>query len=142
MRKATAILVLAVLLLGLASCTRSDDSDAIEVGGDWRTWGIINDFGTIVRDGAETTVCVCVGDLTVDFYLDREEQTVYASVAYPSRIDNADAYYRSVSFDDLNGDGNSDIRITFSFKDGEETTLAWLWEDTEFVYHAELSDEL
>ena len=142
MRKITAILVLAALLLNLAACTRNDDSDEIEVGGDWRTWGIINDYGTIVRDGAETTVCVCICDLTADFYLDREAQTVYASVAYPSRIDNASAYYQSISFDDLNKDGNSDIRITFSFADGEETTLAWLWENTEFVYHAELSDEL
>lgn len=142
MRRFAVFPLLAALLLTLAACTVRDDPDDIEVGGDWRTWGVINDYGTIVRDGAETTVCVCICDSTADFYLDREEQTVYASVQYPSKIDSASAYYQSVSFADLNKDGNSDVQITFSFGDGGETKLTWLWENSEFVYHAELSDEL
>ena len=66
-RKRWIALLLALACLLLAGCqkqsaedlqTPDDESDV--VGDDWRTWGWINDWGTIVVDGEMIDVLLCV----------------------------------------------------------------------------------
>ena len=69
-------------------------------------------------------------------YLDDETQTVVGVAEYPETMDDAREAYVSVSLDDQNGDGYSDLRAVFASPSGEETALNWLWdaESGEFVF--------
>ena len=61
-------------------------------------------------------------------YLDDETQTVVGVAEYPEMMDDAREAYVSVSLDDQNGDGYSDLRAVFASPSGEETVLNWLWD--------------
>ena len=65
MRKKILALLLALACGLLAGCAPAAEPDAEPdgsdiAGADWRTWGIINDMGTLVRDAERIDVCVCV----------------------------------------------------------------------------------
>ena len=47
---------------------------------------------------------------------------------YPETLEDAREAYVSVSLDDQNGDGYSDLRAVFAGPGGEETVLNWLWD--------------
>lgn len=72
-----------ILLLGWAilpaPAMPSDDPPEEDIAGsDWRTWGIIDDSGTLVQDGETIPFCACVhtGDTTL--YHDTESQVLLA----------------------------------------------------------------
>ena len=69
-------------------------------------------------------------------YLDDETQTVVGAAEYPETLEDAREAYVSVSLDDQDGDGYSDLRAVFASPSGEETALSWLWdaESGEFVF--------
>ena len=52
-------------------------------------------------------------------YLDDETQTVVGVAEYPETMDDAREAYVSVSLDDQNGDGYSDLRAVFASPSGE-----------------------
>ena len=134
--KQLALLLAAVLCLFLTAC-----SDRNEPGSDWRTTGIVRDFGTITRGGKSTKVAVCVHKAEANFYYDTEDQTLFDHVDYPITLEG-DAWemFQSIDFADLNGDGSSDV--TMKFKDGgTELLMVWFWdaESNSFLYQPEKS---
>lgn len=67
MKKQIGILLAAILILllgwNLLSAPAVQETDPPEediAGSDWRTWGIINDQGTLVRGGETIDFCACV----------------------------------------------------------------------------------
>ena len=71
---------------------------------------------------------VCVFTDSIMLYLDDETQTVVGVAEYPETMDDAREAYVSLSLDDQNGDGYSDLRAVFASPSGEETVLNWLWD--------------
>lgn len=131
-RKLAALLLAAALPAALAACAHSEPEEP--AGADWRTWGTVSDAGTITQNGEATDVLVCVFREQAAFYYDDATQTLFAEAAYPQAMDDAREAYQSVSFDDRNADGSSDVQLTFLHDDGTQTTLVWYWEDgTGFV---------
>ena len=132
------LLALMLVLTGCAANAAEEEEEPSgdTAGADWRTWGWVNDTGTLMRDGEETDVLVCVFKDSVMLYLDDETQTVVGVAEYPETMDDAREAYVSVSLDDQNGDGYSDLRAVFDRASGEETALNWLWdaESGEFVF--------
>lgn len=118
------------------------ESGYIEViGNDWRTWGIVRDYGTITRDGEDTVVLVCVHSADANFYYDLEDQVIFGYVGYPLTLEgNAWDAYQGVDFSDRNGDGNSDVAMRFN-DGGKELLMVWFWdaESEQFVYQSEES---
>lgn len=137
-----ALLVLAALLL--AGCQRAAESEEPEdvAGADWRTWGLVQDAGTIVHGGERINVLVCVNHDSLDLYYDDDTQTLYDYANYPIELDDAQSAYQGTSFEDQNGDGNSDLTAAFVHDDGTETVFVWFWDkDAGFVYWEDTLDE-
>ena len=138
-----ALLALAGLLLaGCQSAAEPDAPDEDVAGADWRTWGWVQDAGTIVHGGEQTNVLVCVNSDSLDLYYDDDTQTLYDCANYPIELDDAQSAYQGTSFEDQNGDGSSDAKATFVHDDGTETVFVWFWdEDAGFVYWEDTLDE-
>ncbi len=141
----TALLLLAALCITIffAACgdgSGGEDGDDDIAGADWRTWGVIDAYGEISRDGTKTDICVCVDDESAAFYYDSAEQVYYDGVEFPMHVDNAGQLLRSIEFDDLDFDGCSDVTICFDQDDGGELVMIWLWSaDAGYVFDDELS---
>lgn len=128
-------LLLEVLLsLLVCGCARSratpsePTGDDEIIGQDWRVWGLIQDSGTIVRNGEETEVLVCVYREQAFFYYDTDAQELYDFVGYPAALQGDPAeQFCGISFADRDGDGNSDVEMIFE-ENGAETRLVWLWD--------------
>lgn len=133
MKKTMTILLAAflILLLGwviLPAPAREQEVPPEEniAGTDWRTWGIIDDYGTLVRDGETIAFCACVhtGDTTL--YYDTESQVLLAELVYPAPVENAEQRYLGMDTADRNGDGSSDVLLRFSQKEGTlELLFCW-----------------
>ena len=81
-RHAFCLLLTAMVCL-LAACGKEEATpDDAVAGDDWRTTGIVDDYGTITRDGTDTDVCIVVREDDTTFYYDEEEQIYYGSVEY------------------------------------------------------------
>lgn len=135
--KNTAFLAqLMVLCLCLAACGNSDDV----AGDDWRTTGMVVDSGTITHDGDSVDVLVTVSESSAAFYRDIPEQVLFDSVTFPMDIPDAEQAFHSISFDDLDGDGESDVWVSFLHENGDATDLIWIWDPEErYVYREDLS---
>lgn len=84
MQKFSLFLLLCGLVLCLAACGPKETTpDDDIVGDDWRTWGTIQDTGTLTRGGDSTDVCICVSDDGAKLYYDLPEQELYGSVVFP-----------------------------------------------------------
>ena len=125
-----------VLCLCLAACGNSDDV----AGADWRTTGMVVDSGTITHDGDSVDVLVTVSESSAAFYRDIPEQVLFDSVTFPMDIPDAEQAFHSISFDDLDGDGESDVWVSFLHENGDATDLVWIWDPEErYVYREDLS---
>ena len=125
-----------VLCLCLTACGNSDDV----AGDDWRTTGMVVDSGTITHDGDSVDVLVTVSESSAAFYRDIPEQVLLDSVAFPMDIPDAEQAFHSISFDDLDGDGESDVWVSFLHENGDATDLIWIWDPEErYVYREDLS---
>ena len=125
-----------VLCLCLAACGNSDDV----AGDDWRTTGMEVDSGTITHDGDSVDVLVTVSESSAAFYRDIPEQVLFDSVVFPMDIPDAEQAFHSISFDDLDGDGESDVWVSFLHENGDATDLIWIWDPEErYVYREDLS---
>ena len=123
--------LLALACLLLAGCAAADTQDTPAgdtAGSDWRTWGWVNGSGTLTLDGETAEVLVCIFTDSADFYYDDDQQTLRASAAYPAEIPDAREAYQSITLDDLNGDGSSDVQLHFVHADGAAETLVWYWD--------------
>lgn len=133
------LLPLALILLlcaSLAAC----GGDEPEAGDDWRTTGIVIGSGTITHDGESVDVLVTISESSAAFYRDSSEQVLFDSVAFPMTITDAKTAFVEISFDDLSGDGESDVRILFNHENGDRTELVWIWDSVErYVFSDELS---
>lgn len=125
-----------VLCLCLAACGNSDDV----AGDDWRTTGMVVGSGTITHNGDSVDVLVTVSESSAAFYRDIPEQVLFDSVDFPMDIPDAEQAFHSISFDDLDGDGESDVWVSFLHENGDATDLIWIWDSEErYVYREDLS---
>lgn len=54
---------------------------------------------------------------------------------------DAESAFYAIRFDDLDGDGESDVTVDFRHADGTETHLVWIWDaHVRYVFREELSD--
>ena len=125
------------LCLSLAACGDSGDA----AGEDWRTTGVVVGSGTITHDGNSVDVLVTADPNSAAFYWDQEEQVLFDSVAFPETIEDIRSSAFQISFDDQNGDGESDVLVEIGHEDMSNTTMLWLWDPQErYVYQPEYSN--
>ena len=124
------------LCLSLAACGNSDDV----AGDDWRTTGVVVGSGTITHDGESVDVLVTVSESSAAFYRDLPEQVLFDSVSFPMNIPDVEQSFNAISFDDMDGDGESDVLVSFIHENGDATELAWIWDPVErYVFREDLS---
>ena len=95
------------LCLSLAACGNSDDV----AGEDWRTTGVVVGSGTITHDSESVDVRVTADPNSAAFYRDQEEQVLFDSVAFPETIEDISSSAFQISFDDQNGDEESELLV-------------------------------
>ena len=136
-KKSFALLLTTAFCLGLTAC---GSSDAV-VGDDWRTTGVVVGSGTITHTGEGSVhVLVTVDENSAAFYRDEQKQILFDSVAFPMTIADAKESFNDISFDDINGDGESDVCVSFVHAPGESTQMVWLWDSEErYVFREDLS---
>lgn len=134
----------ASLLLALAlslSLTACGGSDGEAVGDDWRTSGVVVGSGTITHEGeGSVDVLVTVDESSAAFYRDEQTQILFDSVSFPMTIPDAEQNFTAISFDDIDGDGGSDVYISFIDENNDMMELVWIWDDAErYVFREDLS---
>ena len=123
------------LCLSLAACGSGDVT-----GADWRTTGVVVGSGTITHDGESVDVLVTVSESSAAFYRDQKEQVLFDSVAFPETIEDISSSAFQISFDDQNGDEESDVLVEIGHEDMSNTTMLWLWDPQErYVYQPDYS---
>lgn len=123
------------MCLSLAACGGSAD--------DWRTDGEVVAKGTITHDGESVDVLVTVSETSAAFYRDTAEQVLFDSVLFPMSVPDAKQAFSSISFDDIDGDGESDVVVRFEHAVGDTTELVWIWDPADrYMFSEELSTDL
>ena len=137
LKKSLALLLTTAFCLGLTACGSSDDV----AGEDWRTTGVVVGSGTITHTGeGSVDVLVTVDENSAAFYRDEQNQILFDSVAFPMTIFDAKESFNNISFDDINGDGESDVCVSFVHAPGESTQMVWVWDAEErYVFREDLS---
>ncbi|MBQ4225205.1 MAG: hypothetical protein II664_02705, partial [Oscillospiraceae bacterium] len=116
------------------SAFSDDDTDGDIVGADWRTWGIIDDYGTINTGSEEIDVCVCLFADRAELYYNEESQSLYRTIEYLRRLTTKQYENSNISFEDFNDDGMTDIRVTVEDSEGVELWMTWVYDTDDFVY--------
>ena len=120
------ILLLGWVILPAPAREQEDPPEENIAGTDWRTWGIIDDYGTLVRDGETIAFCACVHTQDTTLYYDTEDQVLLAELVYPAPVENAEQRYLGMDTADRNGDGSNDVLLRFSQKEGTlELLFCW-----------------
>ncbi|MGN0404586.1 MAG: hypothetical protein ACI4F1_05145 [Bariatricus sp.] len=140
LKKHLALLLAVILCLSLVACGGSDEP-VEPVGDDWRSSGVVVGSGTITHEGEGSVhVLVTVDENSAAFYRDEAEQILFDSVSFPMTIPDAQEYFDGISFDDINGDGESDVSVGFVYGPGDSTSLIWIWDPEErYVFQEDLS---
>ena len=132
--KKTMGILLAVCLLLLLGWTfrpapaRGQDLPEEDIAGsDWRTWGIIDDYGTLLHGGETIAFCACVHTEDTTLYYDTESQVLLAELVYPAPVENAEQRYLGMETADRTGDGSSDVLLRFSQKE-KTLELLFCWD--------------
>ena len=135
-----AVLLAVLLCLSLTAC--GDSSDDV-TGDDWRVSGVVAAEGTITHEGeGSVKVLVTVGPESAAFYRDEPEQELFDSVSFPVTVEDAndDGTGFDISFDDITGDGESDVVVTFQHADMSTTQMVWFWDaDERYVFEPDYS---
>lgn len=121
------MLLLLALLLCLVACGKEQET----AGQDWCVSGVVVGSGTVIRNGEQVDVLVTVGEHGAAFYLDAPEQALFDSVSFPETLPDAQRSFQAVSFDDLDGDGDSDVQLSFFRENGDTAKLVWIWNSSE-----------
>ncbi len=142
LRGAAALLLACVLLL-LAACgaPTAEEEDNAVVGGDWRTWGLVQSSAQVDQDGTVYGVLLCVYDDEAVLYLDDETQTPVGLLVYPEPVEQAASNYNGSWFEDENGDGCTDVTLEFWPAGAHMQTLTWYWDTDESAYILQESAE-
>ena len=128
--------ILLVLCLLCTACGKTDDI----AGDDWRATGVVVGSGTITRGGDSVDVLVTVSESSAAFYRDLPEQVLFDSVSFPMTIPDGEQAFNAISFDDMDGDGESDVLVSFIYENGDATELIWIWDPVErYVFREDLS---
>lgn len=131
-----AMLLALALCLSLAACGGSGDV----AGDDWRVSGVVAGSGVITHDGESVDVLVTVSESSAAFYRDLPEQVLFDSVLFPMNIPDAEQAFNAISFNDIDGDGGSDVLVSFIHENGDATELIWIWDPVErYVFREDLS---
>ena len=123
MKKILTVLMAAAMLLAFSACGGSSDD---VTGDDWRASGVVAAEGTITHEGeGSVKVLVTVGPESTAFYRDEPEQELFDSVSFPVTVEDAndDGTGFDISFDDITGDGESDVLVTFQHADMSTTQM-------------------
>ena len=67
----------------------NNNSEGDIVGADWRTTGIIIDYGTITRGGENTEVAITMNRGKSSFYYDSPNQQLFESVLFPKEVEDS-----------------------------------------------------
>lgn len=93
---------------------------------------------TVLLDGQETTAYLDVTDEDIQFWDSPSGGTILAAARYPKALPGAADALESCDLTDLDGDGNSDLSVSFRFgEDGAQ--LLWFYADGGFAYNEEFS---
>lgn len=154
LKQKLALLLAVVLCLSLTACGGSvvepDEPDdpvypvePVDVegrGDDWRDSGDVVASGTITHDGSSVDVLVTVDENHAAFYWDQPEQILFDTVSFPVTVSDAQEYFSDISFDDLDGDGESDVSVGFVYAPGDSISMIWIWDPVErYVFREDLS---
>ena len=132
-------MLIPAICLSMTACKGESDDDI--VGDDWRASGVVVGSGTITHDGDSVDVLVTVDENSAAFYWDEPEQVLFDSVLFPMAIPDAQESFNDISFDDIDGDGESDVCVSFVHAPGDSTQLVWIWDPVErYVYREDLSN--
>lgn len=102
--------------------------------------GTVVEHITLLHEGKDLALCVCVGTKGVTLYYDRAKREAYAQLSFPTALERAAEEYAYTACPDDDGDGESTIEIHFSHEDMSESSLLWSWVDGEgYVYQPSLS---
>lgn len=135
MKKHLALLLALCLCLCMAACGGDDIA-----GADWRTTGVVDARGTITQNGERVDVCVCIKPDSAAFYRDTDTQVLFDSVSFPQSFSDADQAFASISFDDITGDGESDVVVDLTHEDMSCTHMVWFWDAEErYVFQPDYS---
>ena len=94
----------------------------------------------VLHDGDSVDVLVTVSESSAAFYRDMPEQVLFDSVSFPVSIPDAEEAFHAISFDDIDGDGESDVLVRFLHKSGDTTEMIWIWDPVErYVFREDLS---
>lgn len=108
-------------------CWQRFSAWADTVGDDWRNSGEVVASGTIPHEDASVDVFGHGGRKQRSLLLGRTGQILFDSVPFPMTIPDAQEYFNDISFDDMDGDGESDVSLSFVYPAGESTSLIWIW---------------
>lgn len=95
--------------------------------------------GTMLLNGAETTVYLDVSDTEINFWDSASGGTLLAVAKYPEALTGAAEALKSCDYTDLDGDGNSELTAEFTFADGSTASLVWFHTDGGLIYNEEFS---
>lgn len=60
-----------------------------------------------------------------------EEKVLFDSVKFPETLFDAETAFEDISFDDIDGDGETDVTIDFHHDDDTDTYMVWIWDPEE-----------
>ena len=103
-------------------------------GADWRTWGIIDGYGTIYADGLEFYVCACLYNDRAEIYYDEPDQRLYRTIEYAQTLTDEQLKNAKIIFSELNGDDNTDITIEVGTENTTELRMSYVYDMQEYVY--------
>ncbi len=130
----------AACVLSICGCGNgaSDITDGEVVGADWRTWGIIDDYGTLTLDGTETDVCVCLFADRAELYYDRENQELFKTIEFPEKLSDEEYEKLSIEFIDNTGDDNTDIVFVVGTENTVDRRFSYIYDSDvkDFAYDA------
>lgn len=132
MKRFFCLLMLALFsLVLLTGCGSSDEN--------WSDTNDIDGYSTITLNGEQIDVYVCHNRETVYIYYNNEEQELLDIANIPTdELSDDDWSLDRIGFDDLNGDGNSDLQVYLNHSDMTESCIIWWWEDLGgFIYQSD-----
>lgn len=128
MKKYMGLLLALVMCLSMAACSSS--------GRKWSDTDVIDDYGTVTRNGKQIDVCVTHDQKTIYFYYDDEDHKLLDTAKLPTdEIYDKDWLLGNIIFSDFTGDNDSDLQVYLEHADMSESYIVWTWEEGEgYVY--------
>lgn len=140
--KLLAVIMACAVVCSLAGCRSSQQtnlptasdvapSESTQPEQDWREDAEISVKDTALFRGEQVPVVGCVENDRILLYRDAAEQELLAQADYPIPLENAEDELTTCEFEDLDGDGNSELTLAFDLADGVRASFLWFWVDTQ-----------